>query len=401
MAKRVPEQSRAEQCDSVIKRLKGLINASNKPTPETVLPIVKDFKVGHAESKGDPCVGCTVFLFKRGTRCVTSKLGGSVASYCTDERDLFDDNIDELHKVDAIFFSGGSLHGLSVGGGVAEFLTKQMIDSNTLIADSMYYIPRVSGAITFAGAWGGDTQWKPPNPAMGYKACESATTRWTSATFRTGQHGAGASCFCGNIDGVDQAYPGGQGYAFSAFENTDVQCFAYVVLNCKGHVRRRKGGNNTTIPHHNRFQSTNVLVHTNAKFSSVEHMQQVATQIHCSMAAEITPFACCVDGDILFLTSSENVSLSDKKVDSAVFGVFATSVLSSAIESVFIYLRIIFELKYRLRHNTRRCTLSSPNRRRSTRDRALFRQGPHLSLNKLHTLLVLPCALCIPATIPT
>ena len=298
--------------------------------------MVSDLSVGQAQTGGDPDLGATVFLFQRECTFVTSELGGAVASYCTNEVDLFDDkSTSTLHKVDAIFFSGGSLHGLAVGGGVAEYLSRKAVEEKKMTPGTdFYYIPRVSGAITFAGAWGINTEWVPPTPSLGLQACASARRDWTPKDLGKGQTGAGTNCWCGVIHGTTKCYPGGQGCATANLKGSKVECVAYVVLNCIGDVRQSPDYKGDLPPSRNRFQSSNVLVHTNVKFASLHHMQQIAKQIHCSMANEIVPFACCADGDILFLSSSENVKL-DADTSTAQLGMFMSSVISQAIKSVF------------------------------------------------------------------
>lgn len=321
--------------------LHGMTNAAKKAKEESSISLIKDVAVGQAETQSEnddntnPAVGCTVFLFNEGMTFVTSKLGGSIASYCTDEVDLFDDTkVEILNKVNAVFFSGGSNHGLSVGGGVAEWLIeKAMASRKGSDSDEMFDIPRVSGAITFAGAWGSNQAWKPPTSKLGFLACEAAQHNWSPEKLPKGHAGAGHSCYCGTINGVMEGYPGGQGCAADRLGGK-IECFAYVVLNCVGDIVQSPDYKGKQPPEGNRYQSSNVLVHTNVKFASIQHMQQVAKQIHCGMAAEIVPFACCGDGDILFLSSNDQVEL-DNSVSTAQLGLFFSSVIRKAIGSVF------------------------------------------------------------------
>ena len=300
-----------------------------------------DFTVGEASynneqsSKECPQVGCTLFRYLRPTRCVIDKLGGAVGTYFGDPLDVFSSDPEECNKVDALCFSGGSLHGLIAVGGVAEAMAKENIDRNIKVKN-MYSIPVVRGAITFSGAWGKVPEWKPPDSALGKLALSNAVGR----TVRFGQHGAGSNAEVGSIQTGDYGVEGGQGAYCDTNEN-GIYCAVYCNLNAKGVVLGMDGsllygprlekekGRNVG----NQFRSTNILVHTNAKCKSIDLMRQLARQVHVSMSRVISPYSAHSDGDVLFLTSSE-----EKEVEDTVsVGVFFSKCLQKAVYAMVGY----------------------------------------------------------------
>lgn len=297
-----------------------------------------DFKVGEAsynkggDSKTVPEVGCTVFRYGEPVRCVLDKLGGAVGTYYGDDRDVFSDEPDDNNLVNAVCFAGGSLNGLSAIGGVAEGLAKENIEKGNKYDFGMYKIPVVKGAITFSGAWGKDSNWKPPDAALGREALESAVGPRVSL----GQHGAGCNAEVGSIlrnKEVDKyGAAGGQG---AYCETKDgVYCAVYCNLNAKGAIFKdgkllypEEGFLGET---RNVFRSTNVLIHTNAKCKSMDLMRQLARQVHVSIARVIHPYSAHSDGDVLFLTSSETKDVAD----TTKWGLFFSSCLWKAVHSV-------------------------------------------------------------------
>ena len=292
-----------------------------------------DFTVGEASynvgqsSKECPQVGCTLFRYRRPTRCVIDKLGGAVGTYFGDSLDVFSSDPDECNKVDALCFSGGSLHGLVAVGGVAEAMAKESINRNIRVK-GMYSIPVVKGAITFSGAWGKVPEWKPPDSALGKLALKNAVGQ----RVRFGQHGAGSNAEVGSIQTGDWGVAGGQG-AYCDTNKNGIYCAVYCNLNAKGVVLGMDGSllygprpeKGRSVG--NQFRSTNILVHTNAKCKSIDLMRQLARQVHVSMSRVIFPYSAHSDGDVLFLTSSEEKEV----VDTVSVGVFFSKCLQKAV----------------------------------------------------------------------
>ena len=277
----------------------------------------RDFKVGEAaynigkDKTECPQVGCTVFRYKKSTRCVVDKLGGAVATYFGDVMDTFSENPKECNKVDAICFSGGSLQGLTTAAGVAETFSQENIKKNQRNNEYGFFeIPIVKGAITFSGAWGKVRNWKPPDSTLGKLAMQNATG--TSVHF--GQHGAGSNSEVGSILTGAWGAPAGQG-AYCTKNDQGFYCAVYCNINAKGAILGEdgkilygpNGDKDDTNADGNMFRSTNFLVHTNAKCKSIDLMRQLAKQVHVSAAKVISPYATHSDGDVLFLTSSEEM----------------------------------------------------------------------------------------------
>ena len=280
----------------------------------------RDFKVGEAaynigkDKKQCPQVGCTVFRYTKPTRCVVDKLGGAVATYFGDEIDTFSENPEECNKVDAICFSGGSSHGLTTAAGVAETLCKENIQNQRLNESGFFEIPIVKGAITFSGAWGKVQDWKAPDSTLGKLAMRNATGR----TVHFGQYGAGSNSEVGSIlTGGAWGAEAGQG-AYCTKNSKGVYCAVYCNVNAKGGILGEDGDvlygpkdEDGTNAGGNMFRSTNFLVHTNAKCKSIDLLRQVARQVHVSAAKVISPYASHSDGDVLFLTTSEEIEADD------------------------------------------------------------------------------------------
>lgn len=307
-----------------------------------------DFMIGEAsynvlgDSQTCPQVGCTVFVFKKQMRCVVDKLGGAVGTYYGDPRDVFSNDPSECNKVDAICLAGGSLNGLVAIAGVAQAMAKYNIDNDIRYGDGeMYKIPAVKGAITFSGAWGKIDDWMPPDANLGTVAYENALEGNKMVTL--GQHGAGSNAEVGSIATGSYGAPGGQGaYCDSISYRTkvaggykfgEITCNVYCNLNSKGSIHGLDGEimyNPDTKITDNQFRSTNILIHTNGKCKSMDLMRQLARQVHVSCGRVIIPYAAHSDGDVLFLTSSEEVVIEDPTA----VGLFFSECLWKAVHSL-------------------------------------------------------------------
>ena len=294
-----------------------------------------DFTVGEAaynigkDKNQCPQVGCTVFRYKKSTRCVVDKLGGAVATYFGDQVDTSSLNPRDNNKVDAICFSGGSLHGLTTAAGVAETLSQEHIKKNQRTSKEKFYaIPIVKGAITFSGAWGKVRDWKAPDSTLGKLAMQNAT----ETTVHFGQHGAGSNAEVGSILTGAWGAPAGQG-AYCTRNDQGFYCAVYCNINAKGAILGEDGDilygpkqQNGNF-YGNMFRSTNFLIHTNAKCKSIDLMRQLARQVHVSAAKVISPYATQSDGDVLFLTSSEEIETEN----TTELGVFLSECLKKAV----------------------------------------------------------------------
>lgn len=265
------------------------------------------FNVGIAEYPDGP-TGTTVFHFPEGARLAVDIRGGSPGV------------IGEYGFVHAITLAGGSLYGLEAASGVrAGILAKNGYTS------SWEAIPLVSGGIIFD--FGPRNNSIYPDKRLGRIAFENAMPN----RFPMGARGAGISATVGKTIGFDGAEPAGQGAAFR--ETGGIKVFACVVLNAVGAVVNRDGqvvrghlnpetgerisfmkaieqqieeaeanlqppSGNTTLTVVVTNQSTN-------RFS----IDQIARQVHSSMARAIQPFQTDTDGDTLWFVSTGEVDI--------------------------------------------------------------------------------------------
>lgn len=265
------------------------------------------FNVGIAEYPDGP-TGATVFHFPDGARLAVDIRGGSPGV------------IGEYGFVHAISLAGGSLYGLEAASGVrAGILAGNGYKSN------WEAIPLVSGGIIFD--FGPRNNSVYPDKRLGRIAFENSMPN----RFPMGARGAGMSATVGKSIGFEAAEPAGQGAAFR--ETGGVKIFACVVLNAMGAVVDRDGqvvrghlipetgqrisfmkaikrriqeaeanlqppSGNTTL--------TVVITNQSADRFSIE---QVARQVHSSMARMIQPFQTDTDGDTLWFVSTGEVDI--------------------------------------------------------------------------------------------
>ena len=265
------------------------------------------FNVGIAEYPDGP-TGTTVFHFPAGARVAIDIRGGSPGV------------IGDYGFVHAISLAGGSLYGLEATSGVAAgILAKNGYKSN------WESIPLVSGGIIFD--FGPRTNSIYPDKRLGRTAFENATPN----RFPMGARGAGISATVGKSIGFDGAEPAGQGAAFR--ETGGIKVFACVVLNAVGAVVNREG--QVVRGHLNREtgerisfmkaieqqiaeaeanlqppsgNTTLTVVVTNQSTSRYS-IEQIARQVHSSMARAIQPFQTDTDGDTLWFVSTGEVDV--------------------------------------------------------------------------------------------
>lgn len=257
-------------------------------------------QIGVAEYAEGP-TGCTVFYFPKGAAMTASDVrGGSVG---------LTGDYDQNH---AICFAGGSLYGLEAATGVtAELFARRgyVTDWGTL--------DLVSGAIIYD--YGARTSKVYPDKALGRAAVRAALP----GRFPLGARGAGRAARCGWY--AKEA--SGQGGAFR--EVGGVKLAVFTVVNALGAVVDRQGavvrgnlndagerpsvgeelerrlaeGAQTPPTHGN---TTLTLVVTNQRLEPYS-LQQLARQVHASMARAIQPFHTLNDGDVLFAVSTDEV----------------------------------------------------------------------------------------------
>jgi L-aminopeptidase/D-esterase-like protein len=261
-------------------------------------------EIGVAEYEEGP-TGCTVFHFPKGARCVTDIRGGSYAT------------IGAYAFVHGICFAGGSCYGLEAATGVTAELFARRGYSN-----HWNDIPLVNGAIVF-DLFRNNSIY--PDKALGRAAIRSAR----EGVFPLGARGAGRHTSCGSLGAMNHRVASertGQGGAFRQIGDSRLAVFC--VVNSLGALVDRQGnivrghrdpktggrysfaelverklarGEETSPAPGN---TTLTLLVTNQK---VGRLEQVAKQVHASMARAIQPFHTEFDGDVLYAVSTEEV----------------------------------------------------------------------------------------------
>ncbi|GEK79954.1 P1 family peptidase [Agrococcus baldri] len=281
------------------------------PVPGTARAQVEfDFpgvRIGTAEYAEGP-TGVTVVEVDGGARTAIDDRGGAVGI------------VGRYPFNHAIALAGGSVHGLAAASGVTDALMERA-GRRTGFAD----LQVVSGACIYDFAVR-DNAIAPDN-ALGRAALDAAV----SGSAPVGRVGAGAGGSCGKTRPEATEWAG-QGVAFR--QVGELKVLALVVVNAVGAVFDRDGtvlrGNvqadgtrrHPVVDGHEAFAAGGVpseaaltpgnttlsVVVTNAKLAETD-LQQMATQIHSSMHRAIQPFHTSLDGDTLFLLTTDEVDL--------------------------------------------------------------------------------------------
>jgi L-aminopeptidase/D-esterase-like protein len=287
-------------------------------------------EIGVAEYDEGP-TGCTVLRFPEGAAVETDVRGGSPGT------------IGAFEFVDAICLAGGSLLGLEATTGVAA----------ELLASRDYRIgwlemPAVAGAIVFD--FGRRDNAVYPDKELGRAALRAARP----GRFPLGARGAGRSATVGKTFEFGQGEPSGQGGAFREVGPTKIAVFT--VVNAVGAIVDRDG---TVVRGHRDVASgarhalvaelerrlaageptrplpgntTLTVVVTNQKLDR-RPLQQLARQVHASMARAIHPFHALVDGDVLYAVTTGEVE--NEGLDSVMLGVIASELAWDAVLASF------------------------------------------------------------------
>lgn len=302
-------------------------------TNET-LTAVPGIRVGH-QTDLTGVTGCTVVICPPGTVGGVDQQGGAPG---TRETDL----LRPLHRVDtvnAVVLSGGSAFGLATADGVMRYLAENGIGYHSSVG---YVVPIVPAAILMDLAVGsGDAR---PDAAMGYAACQAATTN----PVEQGNIGAGTGCRVGAILGNEFASKGGIGAA--AVEIADgIIVAALVAVNAVGDVIDENGEIIAGVrqpPDGNTFvgmlnimrqrarleppQTENTVigvVATNAKLDKSQ-VNKVAQMAQAGLVRAVKPANTMYDGDTLFALATGELP-----ADASVIGAFAAEVVAQAIRN--------------------------------------------------------------------
>jgi len=286
-------------------------------------------KIGIAEYEEGP-TGCTVFSFSKEVRTAIDIRGGSPSTFTTDNPNF----IAGERILDALCFTGGSVHGLEAVTGV----TAELLKMNGY---TTAWMPKVAGATIYDFVQRENAIY--PDKSLGRAAMQSAQ----AGVFPIGAQGAGRSAKVGK--GFHHCESSGQGGAFMQIGSTKIAVFC--VVNSMGAIIDRNGKvirgyidpatnkrhpiqeslaefNNTPVSHGDAGNTTLTLVITNQKLPSI-YLRHLAKQIHTSMARVIYPFHTIDDGDVLFMATTNEVENSE--VNANLIGLFASELAWDAV----------------------------------------------------------------------
>jgi L-aminopeptidase/D-esterase-like protein len=303
---------------------------------------VPGLEVGHAQDN-EALTGCTVVLCRKGAVGGVDVRGSAPG---TRETDLLDP-LNLVEKVHAVMLAGGSAYGLDAAGGVMRYLEEQKVGFNT----GAGLVPIVPAAILFdLGIGRGDIR---PDAAMGYKACEAAST----AGVAEGNVGAGSGASVGKLLGAKQSMKSGLGSASIAIGG-GIVVGALAAVNAFGDIIDPQNGQIVAGLRSAKFgpfhigakeyfadtlelmksmlgrgvmgfatKSNTVLavVAVNADFTKAES-NKMAQMAHDGLARTIRPAHTMLDGDTIFALATGG-----HKVDVTTAGAFAAEALSVAI----------------------------------------------------------------------
>ena len=277
--------------------------------------------------------GCTVVLAERGAVAAVDVRGGAPGTHNTDA--LRPENlIDRLH---AVVLAGGSAFGLASVSGVMQYLRQRGSGFET----DHGVVPIVSGAVVF-DLWVNNSG-NLPDAAMGYEACEKAT----SVGVEQGCAGAGTGATVGKLYGIQRAMKSGQGFSFLDSPE-GLQIWALAVVNAYGDVHdpvsgkilagvRTEDGKGladaaASLPSLETlkgFSGTNTVlgvVATNARFSKAE-LTRVAQMAQGGIARAVVPAHTLYDGDTIFALSTDTHA----RAEVTVVGGLAAQLMTQAI----------------------------------------------------------------------
>jgi L-aminopeptidase/D-esterase-like protein len=303
---------------------------------------VPGIRVGHAHD-GEAITGCTVVLCQQGAVGGVDQRGGAPG---TRETDLLSP-MHLVNKVHGVLLTGGSAFGLDAATGVMRFLEEQDVGFDAHVAK----VPIVPATVLFDLEIGrADVR---PDAAMGYQACEKASTDPPEE----GNAGAGMGATVGKILGMAGATKSGIGSASRDLGGGAV-VGALIAVNAVGDVvdpasgeilagtrpaklgPMRFGGDarfadtlavmkgmtgKAALRFASRGNTVIGVVATNAQLTK-EEVNKVAQMAHDGIARAIRPAHTMLDGDTLFALSTGG-----KSVDVNIVGAYAAEVVAEAI----------------------------------------------------------------------
>ena len=304
-------------------------------TTNNTLTAVPGIHVGHFTHL-DGATGCTVVICPDGTMGGVDQRGGGPG---TRETDLLHPTRG-MEQVNAVMLSGGSAFGLATADGAMRYLEEHNIGYKGIPG---YVVPIVPTAILFDLPIG-----QPgirPDAAMGYAACEAATTESVSQ----GTVGAGTGCRIGAMMGNDRATKGGIGSACLQIDD-ELIVAALVAVNAVGDILDEHGQIMAGVrlsPESNEFVSMLDLmrtfsrqqrpdrrentvigvVATNARLTKPQ-VNKVAQMAQDGVARAVNPAHTMYDGDTIFALATGQIT-----ANTSVVGAYAAQAVAQAIRN--------------------------------------------------------------------
>jgi D-aminopeptidase len=304
-----------------------------RPGPLNLVTDVAGLRVGNAQ---DPMLnsGVTVLTADLPFTAAVHVMGGAPGTRETDL--LAPDKL--VDQVDALFLSGGSAFGLDAGTGIMAGLRAM----GQGFPVGPFRVPIVPGAILFDLLNGGDKDWgESPYPALGRKALEAASERFTLGT-----SGAGMGAMTGSLKG-------GLGSA-SCVLPSGITVGALVAVNAIGSATvgdtahfwaapweegDEFGGlgpapmvpQDAPLPRKRMGEATTIaIVATDAALTKPQ-AHRMAIAAHDGMARALVPSHTVLDGDLVFAVSTGVRVMADPLTDAFQIGHAAATCLARGI----------------------------------------------------------------------
>jgi L-aminopeptidase/D-esterase-like protein len=271
--------------------------------------LVRGVRFGHATAT-DKTTGVTVALFRPPAAVVVDVRGGASCTYDTASLSVEA----TFGRRWALFFGGGSIHGLDAGRGIRTALLSAGAGERPF--QNPNRVVQISGATLFdlPLAEGPITDYLP----LGFEAVAHAS----SSRIEVGRVGAGAGAMVGKYLGRGRAMPGGVGYAAGRLENYG-SCGALVVLNSVGAVRDfgserwvagARGPSGRVVPPdpsnwgaslpRSVPRGTNLALVVTETALDRRGLSRLAQQAHDGLARAVVPAHTSTDGDLVFACST-------------------------------------------------------------------------------------------------
>jgi L-aminopeptidase/D-esterase-like protein len=276
---------------------------------------VPGIKVGHWTDRR-AATGCSVVLYEPGAMPGVDVRGASPGTY---ETDLMRPGFASTH-VHAVFLTGGSLFGLSVGAGITRWCEEHGIG----IQFGSQLIPIVSGAVIFdLGIGKPDVR---PTAESGYAAVSAAK----GGRVAQGSVGGGTGATVAKLAGQGRRFKAGIGSASEALADGLI-VGAIVVVNAVGDVVNSDDGSVVAGPRGDngafvdtmaslragarRIPEGNTtigVVATNAALTK-EQTNRLASIAHDGLARAIRPVHTLGDGDAMFALATGEVKINETR----------------------------------------------------------------------------------------